>query len=108
MVSFVTGRPVSCFERVTAGIEPIHFARAAALEPGERNSGRLHAPQRDRDDDTRNEANHIRSSWHGLERNFGRDLLREHDGSSRRAHACTAPSGGRPLAELDLEGPLRP
>jgi hypothetical protein len=30
-------------------------------------------------DNTQNDANHIPSVWHDLERNFGRDLLREHN-----------------------------
>ena len=29
-------------------------------------------------DNTQNNANHIHSVWHDLERDFGRDLLREH------------------------------
>jgi len=29
-------------------------------------------------DNTQNDANHIHTVWHDLERDFGRDLLRQH------------------------------
>ena len=62
-----------------AGVGQIHFAWAGALEPGTPNYWRLHGPLSVIEyDNTQNQANHIHSVWHDLERNFGRDLLREH------------------------------
>jgi Protein of unknown function (DUF3500) len=71
-----------------AGIEQIHFAWAGALEPGTPNYWRLHGPVSVIEyDNTQNEANHVHSVWHDLERNFGRDLLREHYETGHHAHA---------------------
>jgi hypothetical protein len=71
-----------------AGVGDIHFAWAGALEPGEPNYWRLHGPLSVIEyDNTQNEANHIHSVWHDLERNFGRDLLREHYETGHHAHA---------------------
>jgi hypothetical protein len=62
-----------------AGTEQIHFAWGGPLEDGHANYWRLHGPLSLIEyDNTQNDANHIHSVWHDLERNFGRDLLREH------------------------------
>ena len=75
-----------------AGVERIHFAWGGPLEEGHPNYWRLHGPLTLIEyDNTQNDANHIHSVWHDLERNFGRDLLREHyehghaHGSERRS-----------------------
>ncbi len=71
-----------------AGVDKIHFAWAGALEPGQPNYWRLHGPLSVIEyDNTQNQANHIHSVWHDLERNFGRDLLREHYQTGHHAHA---------------------
>ena len=63
-----------------AGTEEIHFAWGGPLEDGHANYWRLHGPiSLIEYDNTQNNANHIHSVWHDLTRNFGRDLLREHD-----------------------------
>jgi hypothetical protein len=70
-----------------AGVGKIHFAWAGALAPGTPNYWRLHGPLSVIEyDNTQNEANHIHSVWHDLERNFGRDLLREHYETGHHAH----------------------
>jgi len=57
----------------------LHFAWGGPLEDGHANYWRLHGPiSLIEYDNTQNDANHIHSVWHDLERNFGRDLLREH------------------------------
>jgi hypothetical protein len=62
-----------------AGINAIHFAWGGPLEEGYPNYWRLHGPiTLIEHDNTQNNANHIHSVWHDLERNWGRDLLREH------------------------------
>ena len=49
------------------------------LERGHANYWRLHGPiSLIEYDNTQNDANHIHSVWHDLERDVGRDLLREH------------------------------
>ena len=61
------------------GHRAIHFAWGGPLEDGHANYWRLHGPVSLIEyDNTQNDANHIHSVWHDLERNFGRDLLREH------------------------------
>ena len=62
-----------------AGIERIQFAWGGPLEEGHANYWRLHGPLSLVEyDNTQNNANHIHTVWHDLERDFGRDLLREH------------------------------
>ena len=62
-----------------AGVDDIHFAWGGPLEAGSPNYWRLHGPVSVIEyDNTQNDANHIHSVWHDLERNFGRDPLREH------------------------------
>lgn len=62
-----------------AGTDQIHFAWGGPLEAGHANYWRLHGPITLIEyDNTQNHANHIHSVWHDLERNWGRDLLREH------------------------------
>jgi hypothetical protein len=62
-----------------AGIEQCHFAWGGPLEVGHANYWRLHGPLSLIEyDNTQNDANHIHSVWHDLERDFGRDLLRQH------------------------------
>jgi hypothetical protein len=48
-------------------------------------------------DNTQNDANHIHSVWHDLERNSGRDLLREH-----YAHGHAHGEGQRPRTSDSL------
>jgi Protein of unknown function (DUF3500) len=62
-----------------AGIEQCHFAWGGPLESGHANYWRLHGPISVIEyDNTQNNANHIHTVWHDLERDFGRDLLRQH------------------------------
>jgi len=62
-----------------AGVDDIHFAWGGPLEAGHANYWRLHGPLSLVEyDNTQNNANHIHTVWHDLERDFGRDLLREH------------------------------
>jgi hypothetical protein len=62
-----------------AGIDQMRFAWGGPLEAGHAHYWRLHGPLTLIEyDNTQNDANHIHSVWHDLERNFGRDLLREH------------------------------
>jgi hypothetical protein len=62
-----------------AGLDEVHFAWGGPLEEGHPNYWRLHGPLTLIEyDNTQNDANHIHSVWHDLERNWGRDLLREH------------------------------
>ena len=65
--------------RAAGGIEQFHFAWGGPLEAGYANYWRLHGPLSLIEyDNTQNDANHIHSVWHDLERDFGRDLLRQH------------------------------
>ena len=62
-----------------AGVGEIHFAWGGPLDDGHANYWRLHGPLSLVEyDNTQNNANHIHTVWHDLERDFGRDLLREH------------------------------
>ncbi|HUH00773.1 MAG TPA: DUF3500 domain-containing protein [Kofleriaceae bacterium] len=62
-----------------AGVEHCHFAWGGPLESGHANYWRLHGPLSLIEyDNTQNNANHIHTVWHDLERDFGRDLLRQH------------------------------
>ncbi len=62
-----------------AGIEKIRFAWAGGLEPGQGHYYRIHGPTFTIEyDNTQNDANHVHTIWHDPERDFGRDLLREH------------------------------
>jgi len=67
-------------ERITAaGWETVHFAWVGGLEPGVghyyRVQGRTFLIEYD---NTQNNANHVHAVWRDAERDFGRDLLREH------------------------------
>ena len=62
-----------------ADVEKIRFAWGGPLESGHAHYFRLHGPITLIEfDNTQNNANHIHSVWHDLERDFGRDLLAEH------------------------------
>ena len=53
-----------------AGVEQVHFAWGGPLEEGHPNYWRLHGPLTLIEyDNTQNDANHIHSVWHDLERN---------------------------------------
>lgn len=82
-------------ERITAaGWETVHFAWVGGLEPGVahyyRVQGRTFLIEYD---NTQNNANHAHAVWRDAERDFGRDLLREH--YERHPHAA-APSAAGP------------
>lgn len=63
----------------SAGIEQIHFAWGGPLEEGHANYWCLHGPvSLVKYNNTQDDANHIHTVWHDLERDFDRDLLREH------------------------------
>ncbi len=65
----------------------IHFAWGGPLDDGHANYWRLHGPLSLVEyDNTQNNANHIHTVWHDLERDFGRDLLREHYASGHHHH----------------------
>jgi hypothetical protein len=62
-----------------ADVGKIRFAWGGPLESGHAHYFRLHGPITLLEfDNTQNDANHIHSVWHDLERDFGRDLLGEH------------------------------
>jgi Protein of unknown function (DUF3500) len=62
-----------------AEVEKIRFAWGGPLETGHAHYFRLHGPITLIEfDNTQNDANHIHSVWHDLERDFGRDLLGDH------------------------------
>ena len=70
------------------GSSDIHFAWGGPLEDGHANYWRLHGPLSLIEyDNTQNNANHIHTVWHDLERDFGRDLLREHYETGHHHHA---------------------
>jgi len=70
-----------------AGLEHCHFAWGGPLESGHANYWRLHGPLSLIEyDNTQNDANHIHTVWHDLERDFGRDLLRQHYEAGHHAH----------------------
>ncbi|MGF1535722.1 MAG: DUF3500 domain-containing protein [Elainellaceae cyanobacterium] len=63
----------------SAGVDPIRFAWAGAVEPRQGHYYRLQGPVALIEyDNTRNDANHIHSVWHDLEHGFGVDALRAH------------------------------
>jgi len=62
-----------------AGLDRVHFAWGGPLESGHAHYWRLHGPLTLIEfDNTQDDANHIHTVWHDLERDFGRDLLKEH------------------------------
>ena len=66
-----------------AGIEKIGFAWAGESERGKRHYYRVQGPTFLIEyDNTQNDANHIHSVWRDFDGDFGRDLLREHLGST--------------------------
>lgn len=66
------------------GWDNVHFAWAGGLEKGEPHYYRIQGPTFVIEyDNTQNEANHIHTTWRNFDRDFGRDLLREH---YERAH----------------------
>lgn len=68
------------FSRVT-------FAWAGAIEPGRPHYYRIQGPSFLVEyDNTQNNANHIHSVWRDFERDFGRDLLREHYRNAPHPH----------------------
>ncbi|HXU82853.1 MAG TPA: DUF3500 domain-containing protein, partial [Polyangia bacterium] len=73
-------------ERATkAGIEKVHFAWAGGIAKGEKYYYRVQGPTFLIEvDNTQNNGNHIHTVWRDFERDFGRDILREH---LRSAHA---------------------
>ena len=66
----------SVFE--AAGTAGKKCAFEVPLPNGHANYWRLHGPLTLIEYDSTQNANHIHSVWHDLERNWGRDLLREH------------------------------
>ncbi|MCB2218450.1 MAG: DUF3500 domain-containing protein [Desulfobulbaceae bacterium] len=61
------------------GIGAVHFAWAGSRTPGTPHYYRLHGPHFLVEyDNTQNNANHIHSVWRDFERDWGKDLLREH------------------------------
>ncbi len=74
--------PLRAAERAAA--EAIHFAWAGEIERGRPHYYRLQSPTCLVEyDNTQNDANHVHAVWRDPERDFGRDLLREH---LQRAH----------------------
>lgn len=67
-------------DRITAtGWDAVHFAWVGGLEPGVAHYYRVQGPTFLMEyDNTQNNANHVHAVWRDAERDFGRDLLREH------------------------------
>jgi len=66
-----------------AGVEKIGFAWAGEPERGKKHYYRIQGPTFLVEyDNTQNDGNHIHSVWRDFDRDFGRDLLREHLKSS--------------------------
>jgi hypothetical protein len=66
-----------------AGVEKIGFAWAGETERGKKHYYRVQGPTFLIEyDNTQNDGNHIHSVWRDFDRDFGRDLLREHLKSS--------------------------
>lgn len=66
-------------ERARIDADSLVFAWAGSPEPGERHYYRLLGPTLVIEyDNTQNDANHVHAVWRDRERDFGRDLLREH------------------------------
>ena len=62
-----------------AGLDNVRFAWAGATEPGRPHYYRVSGPTFIIEyDNTQNDANHVHTVWHDRERDFGRDLLKEH------------------------------
>jgi hypothetical protein len=62
-----------------AGFDKVQFAWAGGLKPGDAHYYRLQGPTFLVElDNTQNNANHVHTVWRDFERDFGRDLLREH------------------------------
>jgi hypothetical protein len=62
-----------------AGVEKIAFAWAGETERGKKHYYRVQGPTFLIEyDNTQNDGNHIHSVWRDFDRDFGRDLLREH------------------------------
>jgi hypothetical protein len=87
----------SQMERITtAGVEKVFFAWAGGAKPGEGHYYRLQGPTFVIElDNTQDHANHVHTVWRDPEKDFGKDLLREH---YQRDHAVPpAPPGvGKP------------
>jgi hypothetical protein len=63
----------------SAGWDKVHFAWAGGIKPGEANYYRVQGPTFLLEfDNTQNNANHIHTVWRDFEKDFGRNLLREH------------------------------
>jgi hypothetical protein len=61
------------------GLDEIRFAWAGSDVRGQAHYYRIHGPTFIIEyDNTQNDANHVHTIWHDLERNLGEDLLREH------------------------------
>ena len=66
-----------------AGVEKVGFAWAGETERGKKHYYRIQGPTFLVEyDNTQNDGNHIHSVWRDFDRDFGRDLLREHVKSS--------------------------
>jgi hypothetical protein len=66
-----------------AGVDKIGFAWAGPIERGQKHYYRIQGPTFLVEyDNTQNDGNHIHSVWRDFDRDFGRDLLREHLKSS--------------------------
>jgi hypothetical protein len=62
-----------------AGMDKIHFAWAGSIETGQGHYYRIHGPTFTIEyDNTQNDANHVHTLWRDPDRDFGRDLLKEH------------------------------
>ena len=77
-----------------AGLEKIAFAWAGPTEKGLRYYYRVQGPTfLIEHDNTQNNGNHVHSVWRDFEGDFGRDLLREHYGTSAHVGGRHVPRG---------------
>jgi hypothetical protein len=62
-----------------AGVESVRFAWIGSAEPGKPHYYRISGPTFIIEfDNTQDQANHVHTVWHDRERDFGRDVLKEH------------------------------
>lgn len=92
-------------ERITAaGWDQVHFAWVGGLERGVAHYYRVQGPTFLIEyDNTQNNANHVHAVWRDAERDFGRDLLREH--YARDPHPSSTPSAAGASAEASSSVP---
>jgi hypothetical protein len=67
-------------ERIrAAGVLKLRFAWAGSDEAGKGHYYRIQGPSMAIEyDNTQNDANHVHTVWHDVERDFGQDVLKEH------------------------------